>query len=166
MDKIKKISETEFQNVCGEFVEKEVFCSFTMEATYILNQDDSNAPFERADVENYYYWACPKCGGEMNEIDTADIDPDDETKSHNFICQNCEHKQDEEPEQQTQDIYEWWAVTSWLAEKLRDRGHPVIINQYGVSYWGRCTTGQAIKLDGVIKSIVTEYRQVKSNGKF
>lgn len=48
--------------------------------------------------------------------------------------------------------YEWWLVTDYLASYLRDDGQPIIENGFG-TWWGRCTTGQAIKLDGVMQRI-------------
>jgi hypothetical protein len=56
----------------------------------------------------------------------------------------------EEPE--AQEIYEWWAVSEWFAEKLQEQGEPVLRNDYGV-WWGRTCTGQSIKLDHVINRI-------------
>src|SRR5579864_5766786 len=51
-----------------------------------------------------------------------------------------------------QEIYEWWIVSDWLAEKLKKQGEPILDNNYG-TWWGRTTTGQAIFLDEVIEDI-------------
>lgn len=51
-----------------------------------------------------------------------------------------------------QEIYEWWFVSKWLYERLREAGEPVINSDYGY-LWGRTCTGQAIFLDSVIESI-------------
>lgn len=51
-----------------------------------------------------------------------------------------------------EEIYEWWAVTNWFGEKLKEQGC-VVIEAWGKSYWGRCTTGQSISLDGCIVNI-------------
>lgn len=76
-----------------------------------------------------------------------------------FKCQNCgktvsedEHNNlDTKPEE----IYEWWAVTNWFGEKLKEQGC-VVIESWGKSYWGRCTTGQSISLDGCIINIAKD----------
>jgi hypothetical protein len=47
------------------------------------------------------------------------------------------------------EIYEWWAVDSWLFEYLRDNDEPVI-DAGNLKLWGRCCTGQAIMLDPII----------------
>ena len=51
-----------------------------------------------------------------------------------------------------QEIFTWYAVSDFLARKLKDRGEPILDD----SYWGRCCFGQAILLDGVITEICAE----------
>jgi hypothetical protein len=48
-----------------------------------------------------------------------------------------------------QEIYEWWIITdSWVFNRLRDAGEPVIdSDELGLELWGRTCTGQAIVLD-------------------
>lgn len=52
------------------------------------------------------------------------------------------------------EIYEYWAVTPWLAEKLANQGERVDQDFYGLCIWGRTCTGQAIYMDSVIHLIV------------
>lgn len=70
------------------------------------------------------------------------------------------------------EVYEHWIVSDWLAGKLADRGE-VTGDFAGLTIWGRCTTGQAIAMDGVIQQIAAELwkeeleevrRQEVSNG--
>jgi len=58
----------------------------------------------------------------------------------------------EDREELAQEIFEWWVVDEWMAQKLIDQGEPVLKNDYGY-WWGRTTTGQAISLDSVIEAI-------------
>lgn len=53
------------------------------------------------------------------------------------------------------EVFEYWAVSDWLGRKLKERGE-IVVELYGASVWGRCTTGQAILLDGVIRNIALE----------
>lgn len=53
---------------------------------------------------------------------------------------------------EAQEIFEWWSVTSWLAEKLLELGEPVLVNDYG-QWWGRTCTGQNIILDGTFQKL-------------
>lgn len=69
----------------------------------------------------------------------------------------------ENAESEMQEIFEWWAVSSWFADKLIAAGHPVIKNNYGVDLWGRCTTGQAILLDGIVRTLTKERYDVEGN---
>lgn len=61
----------------------------------------------------------------------------------------------EELETEMQEIFEWWAVSSFLAEDLKKQGEPVC-DTGSVWVWGRTTTGQAILLDGVISRICSD----------
>jgi len=56
------------------------------------------------------------------------------------------------------EIFEWWKCDSWLIEKLAEEGEPVIRD---FNLWGRTTTGQAIKIDSVIRKLVKKYRGVQ-----
>jgi len=51
------------------------------------------------------------------------------------------------------EVYEHWIVSSWLAARLREAGETVVDDVAGLTIWGRCTTGQAISMDGVIQRI-------------
>ena len=48
------------------------------------------------------------------------------------------------------EVLEWWLVTPWLAERLKEQGE-IIIEELGCRWWGRLTSGQAIYMDGVIQ---------------
>lgn len=50
------------------------------------------------------------------------------------------------------EIFEWWLVTPYLLQKLRNIGEPVIENAYG-NWWGRTCTGQCILMDGTLQLI-------------
>lgn len=50
------------------------------------------------------------------------------------------------------EAYEHWAVSGWLAAKLRDRGE-MVTEMFNMLVWGRTTTGQMIYMDGVMQSI-------------
>ena len=54
------------------------------------------------------------------------------------------------------EIYEWYLVSDWLIDRLREINEPVIDNDYG-EYWGRCCTGQAIYLDYEIQELAYQY---------
>jgi len=54
------------------------------------------------------------------------------------------------------EIYEWYLVSDWFINKLREINEPILDNDYG-EYWGRCCTGQAIYLDYEIQELAYKY---------
>lgn len=54
------------------------------------------------------------------------------------------------------EVYEHWAVTDWLADKLEAEGEKVDRGFAGLPVWARTTTGQAIYADGVIEAIAAD----------
>lgn len=58
-------------------------------------------------------------------------------------------------------VYEWWAVTSWLAGRLVALGCPVIDSGFGY-WWGRTTTGQHILMDGILQRIASKEWDITS----
>lgn len=54
------------------------------------------------------------------------------------------------------EVYEHWAVSQWLAEKLVAHGERVDTDFAGLNIWARTTTGQAISMDGCIERIYAE----------
>lgn len=60
------------------------------------------------------------------------------------------------------EIFEWWRITEWFADLLIEVGECVLKNSYG-QWWGRCTTGQAYIMDGVLqKAAVRHLEKTKS----
>lgn len=53
------------------------------------------------------------------------------------------------------EVYEWWAIDSWLGKKLTDRGH-IVLDLGFMTVWGREGTGQAIKMDYDIQQITLD----------
>lgn len=47
------------------------------------------------------------------------------------------------------EAFEHWIVSEFLAEKLREKGE-LVGELFGLTIWGRCTTGQSIYIDRVI----------------
>lgn len=54
------------------------------------------------------------------------------------------------------EVFEHWAVSQWLAEKLVEQGERVDTDFAGLNIWARTTTGQAISADSVIEAITAE----------
>lgn len=54
------------------------------------------------------------------------------------------------------EVYEHWVVSDWLADKLKEKGECICLDWQGLTIWGRCTTGQMVSMDSVIREIAEE----------
>lgn len=54
------------------------------------------------------------------------------------------------------EVFEFWIVSDWLADKLIKHGEKVDKDFAGLTVWARTTTGQGIASDSVIEAIVSE----------
>jgi len=116
------------------------------------------------DCENYYTtpdsWTAEQCaewlddrGIEVDPTDYDGIDSDDYLEAlQDIVRDNAEPAE----------VYEWWAVSGWLADYLRGNGH-VMLDWFGIDVWGRECTGQAISMDTVIADFVQE-KDLIANG--
>lgn len=146
------IMKSEVQDTLRGFVSREVCTCQTHIVEYVLKKswEDSEAPFSWDDVENYYVDNSEEIE-ELKDKLFEDILTDEEIDEIEEQIEELENEQDN-----PQEVYEWWEVTSWFAEKLKAHNE-VVISDYGYGgYWGRCTTGQAIWLDGIIMEIADE----------
>ena len=124
------------QTIKGQFVQREVYACISDMAEHLFSYEgDKYADWN--EWENLYIARCPECG---------------ETVDYGVECPHCGAIYEEEPETEPQEIYEYWIVSPWLGEKLRDKGEPVL-ERWSGWIWGRTCTGQAILLDSVISSI-------------
>jgi hypothetical protein len=144
--------EMVFMQKCEELVDGNVYCRQSSLVEKLLQEevfswDDVDNLNEQFNARRLINGACNDCGAR------TEIDGDTE------LCKTCFKDSWE-----VQEIYEWWVVSDWLREKLRDKGNPILENDYG-SWWGRRTTGQAIKMDGVIREIVKELLESENTGK-
>ena len=145
------------QEIKGKFVAREVLACFSYEMEAVLrasgqgNQDKDYPLPTYEEIENLYNYICPECGAGQPSLENFN----DADASKPFTCPECKKQLDAEPESEPQEIFEWWIVSKWLAQKLSAKGEPVL--EWGNNwYWGRTCSGQAILLDGVISEICEE----------
>lgn len=62
-----------------------------------------------------------------------------------------------EDDPQRSEAFEHWIVSDSLYRELSDRGE-IVGELCGMQLWGRCTSGQAISMDDVIRSIIRDRR--------
>jgi hypothetical protein len=87
-------------------------------------------------------------GWEYNEDEGVYFHPDNE-ETYEDAEELCNS---ENLDPQMLEPYEFWSVSEWLGEKLKQNGE-IVENIYGLTIWGRCTTGQAILLDYAISKV-------------
>lgn len=98
--------------------------------------------------DGFYYW-----GHDDNEIvNKNEYSGQFRTEQESF--QNC--VEENNIDYDYTEAYEHWIVSDWLADKLEAKGEMILRDFLGLTIWGRCTTGQALYLDGVIGEIVEE----------
>lgn len=146
------------QDIKGKLVGREINACVTSLVEYILKQDDREAPFSWDDVENYYVdnsEEIEKLQEQVDKLEELDELTEEQEKQLEDLNDKIEELENEQEE--PNEVYEWWSVTDWFADKLKEKGKVVVSDGWN-SYWGRCTTGQAILLDGVISEIAEDMK--------
>jgi len=157
--KINPHSETN-QRICGQLVEREViYCisqlvyELAQKAEHLQDwEDDLYGAFEgNPDYEEAAFQS-----GWTRRDDGVFVNDDQENDTAEDWQELCEDEGIDADDYRP-DVYEHWLVSNWLAGKLENHGEKVIDAILGVGpVWCRTSTGQAIKLDGVIGEIAEE----------
>lgn len=174
---LKDGNSSKNQAIKGLFIERELYCNVNSLVEFVLNNQEGNdPPFSIDDIENFYSlpeWSGKVLGEDlyfgggseddrnifleefdrMNEESEelfAAGDISEVTHERNLKTISDSRDQVEALETEPAEIYEWYKVSGWLCEKLKEQGQPVISID---NIWGRTCTGQAVLLDGVITRI-------------
>jgi len=156
-------NSTTNQDIKGKFVGREVYCCVSSMMFDLLGGDKGFNESLYEDIENLYVYNVDgeEYNNEERETKIQEL-KDEQTDLYNdngeitdtvrFREIEDEIEQFENAESEPQEIYEWWAVSRWLFEKLKAKGEPVL--DYGGTYlWGRTCSGRDILLDHVISEI-------------
>lgn len=173
------------QEIKRKFVEKEVYANISLMVDYILQKSlgDEEAPFGYEEVENLYVYNIEVVNIEELKKSMNDYKKFPETYWEEFTEEQKElyltelkeilelayeskieneewisELEDliyevENAENEIKEVFEWYICSDFLIRRLKEKGEVVIPS---MSIWGRCTTGQAILLDGVISEICEE----------
>ena len=115
-----------------------------MSNTNIIEFDKQVELAERL-IKTGVLWCYSTAYGERYETDETVFDE----------WQNLYTVEEMEEDESMKEIYEYWLVDDYLLSKLKEHNEPVLEID-GLNIWGRCTTGQAIALDEVIRDIAIE----------
>lgn len=134
-------------------IEQDIFCCDSMLIDALLADDIVwNDCFSIDQIENYFDDSIDA----IEEFLTYDsqLSPDEWRDLSFDQRKTFAHQHGFDP--QPNEIYEWWRVSSRLADDLIAASQPVLRNCYG-NWWGRCVTGQCIILDGTLQRIVERW---------
>ncbi len=146
-------NEITLDEMAEKIVRDDIYCNVDSFVRYILQKSsgDDNAPISYDDLEN----ETPDLDGmtkkELKSIlrEECGWDNDDwKGMDHNDLVSACQDNYE------VGEVYEYWAISDWLYNKLKNRGQ-IVIDAYP-QIWGRQATGQAIVLDEIIRSIAKD----------
>jgi hypothetical protein len=156
-------AEIDFQHRCGDFVSREVvYCVSSLVADVArLEPDEWHHLFYRPmDDDDFWDWARDAHVTLFEDgtywSDETGINFSGPFDSEIAALRHAFDALDGDPADYESEVYEHWIVSDYLARKLEARGQVVEHDFHGLTVWGRCATGQAIALDGVICDIVRE----------
>jgi len=151
------------QEIKRKFIEREVLTCQSSLVEELINKEI----FQLEEIENFYkdntkqIEKIEKLEEEKEKLeDQLKIYKENKQEEEIFQLEEIEKIESEieeleEEEEDPQEIFEWWLITEWLAQKLREKQEPILENEYGI-WWGRTCTGQAILLDSVITEICSD----------
>lgn len=166
----KPQTETEIFNVASELVRREVEGGATLLIEHILRHGSGELAEEfdltELDFRDHPRSTCRHCGEAIRLFDGEWLDEEQEADCGEWLdeeqeadCGTGSGEHEPQPHADTSEdeaeVYEWWAVSSWLARRLRELDEVVLTNSYG-NWWARTTTGQAIALDPAFQTLAKD----------
>jgi len=150
----KDYNSTKNQEIKGKLISREVMCCASQMIGQIQETElseevmelfYSTPDYEQA-VENYLYGLSEEEKAELcDEYDVDEVEDIDAAE----LCN------DKNIEYDYLEPYEFWIVTDYFGERLKQHGQ-IVVDFLGFTIWGRLTTGQAILLDHVVSVIAEE----------
>ena len=144
-----KITKEEFFNLDNGIVQ-----DITQKFIYphiLRNQSSLINYLDRLEVGGFFYEDIDNLYMTDEEIIKWHLD-DIEIEGKEITAEDLDEFRYDNPKE----IYEWYLVSDWFFERLKEINEPILDNDYG-EYWGRCCTGQSIYLDYVIQELAYQY---------
>ena len=131
------------QHITREFIHPHIFRNQSSLITHLQGQEVEGFYYD--DIENLY----------MSDEEILNyMGSYDEDMSDQEIIEVRDNGED------FKEVFEWYLVSDWFLDRLREINEPIIDNDYG-EYWGRCCTGQSIYLDHNIQELAYEWASDK-----
>ena len=131
------------QDITKNFISPHIYKNQSYLVTNLMQQEIEGFYYD--DIENQYL-----TDEEIIKYHLDDIELNEDSKEITFDIL------DEYKYENPKEIFEWYLVSNWFLDKLKEINEPIINNDYG-EYWGRCCTGQAIYLDYDIQELAYEW---------
>lgn len=158
--------ETTNQEICQKLVNREIIHCCSIMVSELLKSNDDIGDYRIDEILDLctaldYESAAYDEGWRIYEDPIGDkrFYNEDQTDEVNTLTSEAQNWQELCEEQSidpyNREVFEHWIVTKWFAEKLQAHGE-IVGELFDFHIWGRCTTGQAILLDGVIRRIASE----------
>lgn len=144
------------QDIKGQFVRREVIHNASMLLSHLITREFEQ-PSEYYDElmalgsQPDYESAAEYAGWEYDDEEEVWRYPNSED-TYDDVQELCDS---EGLDYDYYEPYEYWIVSDRLGKQLKDRGQ-IVEEVFGLTIWGRCTTGQAILLDHVISEICSD----------
>ena len=147
---------SEYQRAVSDFVDREVYANVSTLIHKLAQdyEDEHSDDILSVCVQDDWQTAAEDAGWSAFTDEFGANCYRDESDGQTFACANwqslCENF-DIDP--YVIEALEHWIVSNWLANKLEAAGEMVSSDIYGLTVWGRRTSGQAILIDEVICDI-------------
>lgn len=148
----------QIQIIVESLIHNSVYCCQTSLIEELLEHPMQGFSVENEDIENYFA-PIPE---NLNELEAFAIEygyfsrqellAQREAWGDNLDAYEEELREQIRDTQDPQEVFEWWAVSNSLAEKLCTCGFPVIRNNVGY-WWGRTESGQALTADYALNCV-------------
>ena len=177
-------SSIQNQRICAKLVEREVVCCVSMLVDHFAKNPEALKGSDYHEEDIYDLCICRSYLGALEECCAEDYDwrgqlghlfdfaahvpGRKETKKrieadYHYVISECDGDEDTAEkvcrvfglDPQEDEVYEHWVVSDFLARKLEEFGEVATHDFFGLTIWGRCTTGQAIYMDSVIEQIAS-----------
>ncbi len=144
-----EITREKINEKAKQLVDREIYCNVDSLARYSIQKslEDDTAPITYEDETAAYPDFTDYDRDDCLEFLAERITFDDEDY---YYC-SAEELQQECRENNQPEIFEYWAISSWLGDKLKENGG-IVIDSYP-TIWGRETRGQLISMDGIMQKI-------------
>ena len=149
--KIKKGIKPMKRTLIEKIINVEILTLANELAEYLLNDTNTYYWDEGINFYTEFEGAVNKDNKPKTDCNCYNCDVVGVVDAHTDNCINCF-----EPE--PKEVLQWFIVSDWLYNKLKEQGEPVI-EMKGVNFWGRCGCGYSLEDEWCLKRIVSELEQ-------